>query len=236
MSKHQQWKMLYLLYNCAYRKGRRRILTEEELTSAGVWCDPDSREILENNSIVFRKNNEYELSKQTRTLLSILTFSIGPETNKDMVIDYPRIFVVMPFSQSWSERVFADLYEASARDAELDITKGDNVVRFGDLGTNVWRNIMQAGLIVADVSIPNPNVYYEIGLADALGKRVFIFKQRDVVLPADFGGSHYYTYDVEDLAAARTMLTGALKMWATERDVRASGVKALVDRSGPSLN
>jgi hypothetical protein len=43
--------------------------------------------------------------------------------------------------------------------------------------------------------VPNPSVYYEIGLADALGKPVFLFKQANVPLPADFSGIHYYEYD-----------------------------------------
>ena len=45
--------------------------------------------------------------------------------------------------------------------------RGDSIVRVGDLSTNVWKSITQAGVIVAEVSVPNPNVYYEIGLADA---------------------------------------------------------------------
>ena len=45
-SKHQEWKMIHLLYRYAYRTntGDRRVLTEQELTSAGVHCDADSRE------------------------------------------------------------------------------------------------------------------------------------------------------------------------------------------------
>ncbi|MDQ6760945.1 MAG: nucleotide-binding protein, partial [Acidobacteriota bacterium] len=63
--------------------------------------------------------------------------------------------------------------------------------------------ITQAGVIVAEVSVPNPNLYYEIGLADALGKPVFLFKQASATLPADFGGVHYYPYDINDLEAGR---------------------------------
>jgi len=77
--------------------------------------------------------------------------------------------------------------------------------------------------------VPNPNVYFEIGLADALGKPIFIFKQEDVKLPADFGGQHYYTYDLKKLAAGRRKLADELKKWANHSDHRNSGVKALID-------
>ena len=93
----------------------------------------------------------------------------------------------------------------------------------------MWRSITQAGLIVAEVSVPNPNVYYEIGLADALGKDVFLFKQHDARLPADFGGVHYYSYDVGDLADGRVTLTRELQAWAAQPNRQPFGVKALED-------
>ena len=79
---------------------------------------------------------------------------------------------------------------------------------------------------MAEVSVPNPNVYYEIGLADALGKPVFLFKQENVTLPADFGGVHYYNYDLNDLTTGRQKLASELTQWAEEKDNRAFGVKA----------
>jgi hypothetical protein len=232
MSKHQEWKMLHLLYTYARRTstGDRRVLTEQELTSAGVHCDPDSRQVLEDAGVVTRIGNEYELSKPARKILSTFTLAQGPDNRLDIRVDYPEIFVVMPFSEPWSDDVFEKMFEPGIKDAGFAVSKGDSIVRVGDLSTNVWLRITQAGLIVAEVSAPNPNVYYEIGLADALGKPVFLFKQKGLTLPADFGGVHYYEYDPDDLTAGRQRLAGELKKWAEEKDHRSFGVKALVDR------
>jgi len=232
MSKHQEWKMLHLLYTYARRTapGDRRVLTEQELTSAGVHCDPDSRQLLEDAGVVTRIRDEYELSKPARKILSTFTVAQGPKDSIDIRVDYPEVFVVMPFSKPWSDKVFSKMFEPGIRDADFLVSRGDSIVRVGDLSTNVWWKITQAGLIVADVSVPNPNVYYEIGLADALGKSVFLFKQDAVTLPADFSGIHYYTYDLNDLATGRRKLAGELKKWADEKDHRPFGVKALVDR------
>ena len=136
----------------------------------------------------------------------------------------------MPFSEPWSEDVHTKFFKTGITDAGFVESRGDSIVRVGDLSTNVWTRITQAGLIVAEVSVPNPNVYYEIGLADALGKPIFLFKQRNVTLPADFGGVHYYEYDLSDLAKARRMLAGELTKWAEHRDHQPFGVKDLVDR------
>ncbi len=236
MSRHQEWKMIHLLYGYARRKnsGNRRVLSEEELTSAGVHCDPDSRQILEDAGVVKRIGNEYELSKAARKIVSTFTLAQGPDVNVDIRVDYPEVFVVMPFSEPWSNDVFTKLFTPGIEEAHFKVSRGDSVVRVGDLNTNVWRSITQAGLIVADVSVANPNVYYEIGLADALGKPVFLFKQERVTLPADFGGVHYYDYDLNDFAAGRQKLSGELKKWAEENDNRAFGVKALVERNTTS--
>ena len=108
MSKHQEWKMLHLLYNYGHRTdtGNRRVLTEDELTNAGVYCDPDSRQVLEDAGAVIRTGNEYELSMPARKILSTFTVAKGPEVSVDIRVDYPEVFVVMPFSQTWSDDVF----------------------------------------------------------------------------------------------------------------------------------
>ena len=68
-----------------------------------------------------------------------------------------------------------------------------------------------------------------LGLADALGKPVFLFKQEGVDLPADFSGIHYYTYKLNELEAGRRRVTDELKKWAEHEDHQPFGVKDLVD-------
>ena len=48
MSKHQEWKMIHLLYRYGRRSsaGDWRVLTETQLTGAGVHCDADTRQPL----------------------------------------------------------------------------------------------------------------------------------------------------------------------------------------------
>lgn len=232
MSKHQEWKMIHLLYRYARRTagGDRRVLTEQELTSAGVHCDVDSRLGLERAGIVTRIGNEYELSQPASEIVTRFTVAKGPKDSIDIRVDYPQVFVVMPFSEPWSDDVFTKLFKPGIEDAGFTVSRGDSIVRVGELNTNVWQSITQAGLIIAEVSVPNPNVYYEIGLADALGKPVFLFKQESVKLPADFSGVHYYPYDLNNLAAARQSLAGELTKWAGHEDHQPFGVKALVDR------
>lgn len=232
MSKHQEWKMIHLLYRKSRRTadGDHSVLTADELTRAGVHCDPDSWGDLALSGIVTRTGNVFELSVPALSMIRRFMIAKGPETEFDIRVDYPEVFVIMPFSEPWSNEVFAKMFEPGIQDAQFTVSRGDLIVRIGELSTNVWQSITQAGLIVAEVSVPNPNVYYEIGLAAALGKPIFIFKQQSVNLPADFGGEHYYAYDLNDLGAGRKMLADGLKKWAAHPDHQPFGVKALEDR------
>jgi len=231
MSKHQEWKMIHLLYRVARRRdgGDRTVLTAQELISAGVHCEPDTHAVLEHVGVVTRIGDDYELAAPVREVIRRFILAKGPEVDVDVRVDYPEVFVVMPFSEAWSESVYRDMFEPAIQAAGFAASRGDSIVRVGELSTNVWRSITQAGLLVAEVSVPNPNVYYEIGLADALGKDVFLFKQRDARLPADFGGVHYYAYDVGDLADGRVTLTRELQAWAAQPNRQPFGVKALED-------
>lgn len=231
MSRHQEWKMIHLLYRYARRSktGDRRVLSEEELQKAGVHCYNDSILLLANMGVVNIQDGEFELSIPASKILSTFVVGKGPMEGPDLRVDYPEVFVIMPFSETWSDRVYKDMFIKGIEDAGYTVERGDTIVRIGELQQNVWNSIKEAGLIIAEVSVPNPNVYYEIGLADALGKPVFLYKQKGVELPADFGGDHYYEYDIDDLDSGRIELTKALKDLAEEEDHKFFGVKELID-------
>lgn len=232
MSKHQEWKMMHLLHRCSHTSsdGTRKVLTETELRSAGVHCETDTWIALRNEGLVDWLGGEWELSKSAIACLGHFTIAKAPDSGVDIRVDYPEAFVIMPFGERWSGDVYDGLFVNGITGAGFSVVRGDEIPRVGNLDDNVWRSITQAGVIVADVSVPNPNVYYEIGLAAALGKPVFVFKQKGVQLPADFGGVHYYEYELVDLATGANDLTTALKMWAENNEHRPFGVKDLEDR------
>jgi hypothetical protein len=103
MSKHQELKMIHLLYLYARRTplGDRRVLTEQELIMAGVHCDGDSRLPLELAGVVTRIGDQFELSPAATKIVSTFTLAEGPQIREDIRMDYPEVFVVMPFGEPW---------------------------------------------------------------------------------------------------------------------------------------
>jgi len=253
MSERSIWKMLHLLNRSAQGK-----LSGAELKAAGIDCYTDTIGVLLQNGVVLKDppynpyqfsddpKDNYWLSPVAVCLLNECLVANKRWGGKDMIVDAPQVFVIMPFSADWSNDVEKLMIEPAVKGAGLDYVRGDTAPRVADLNTNIWNEILEAGLIIAEVSEPNPNVYYELGLAHAVGKPAFLLVQkgekapiklgsrynyqRDFAkgspLPADFGGAHYYEYDRGKLERESEKLGEVLKKWADE--YHAAGVKALL--------
>jgi hypothetical protein len=224
MSDRQMWKMLHLLYTL---KPGIPGLSGSQLKDAGVDCGPDTIDPLLKGKVVVIEDDIYKLTEAGKTVLRTCVVGNRRWPGRDIWVDYPEVFVVMPFNEPWSDEVYNKMIKPAVEGANFRCERGDTPPRVGDLTQTIWNAIVEAGLIVADVSVVNPNVFYEIGLAHALGKDVFILKQREVTVPADFGGSHYYEYELSQLDTGQDMLRDRIKKWGNENKVE--GVKAIRD-------
>ncbi len=226
MSQRDMWKVLHLIYVHG-RPG----LSESALRRAGIICNPDtiyplvSAGALEERKVSGRRSLEYYLSPATVAILQ--NCLIGNKTNiqSEVEVDRMSAFVVMPFSEKWSSQVFRDLIKPAILKSGLKCIRGDKTVRVGDLAGSVWKQIAKCGVVVADVSAKNVNVFYELGLANALGKDTVLLKQEGIDLPADFGGALYYEYTISAPSQGGRILERALREWSIER--YGKGVEAL---------
>jgi hypothetical protein len=101
------------------------------------------------------------------------------------------VFVIMPYSESWSVGLQKILIEVCAKtDMDYTIAKLMNG-RF--IPQDIWKGITRAAIVIADLSGANPNVTYEIGLADVLGKETILIAQNEKV-PFDFVGQRLLIY------------------------------------------
>lgn len=91
----------------------------------------------------------------------------------------PHAFVAMPFgvkkdSQGTEidfNRVYAALIKPALEEAGLDVFRADEEERAGDIRTDMFQELLIADLVVADLTIDNPNVWYELGVRHALRAR-----------------------------------------------------------------
>ena len=83
-------------------------------------------------------------------------------------------FVVMPYGTKEGidfNRVYNDLIKPALEAAGFEVFRADEEMRAGDIRTDMFQELLMADLVVADLSIDNPNVWYELGVRHALRAR-----------------------------------------------------------------
>jgi tetratricopeptide (TPR) repeat protein len=74
--------------------------------------------------------------------------------------------------------IYADLIRPGLEQAGLEVFRADEEIRAGDIRKDMFQELLVADLVVADLSIDNPNVWYELGVRHGLRARGVILIQR----------------------------------------------------------
>ena len=119
-----------------------------------------------------------------------------------------KCFFITPIGDTGSEtrRTADDLMDLILRSAVeplgFDVDRGDHHSEPGKIDTAVIRAVQDADLCIADISMPNPNVYYEVGRRDEAGKPLILLKAKGSgELPVDVATRRYIEYDLDDRRA-----------------------------------
>ena len=99
-------------------------------------------------------------------------------------LDPGLCFVLMPFLDSLRP-VYEDHIKPIVEAVGLRCVRADEIVGTAAITKDIWEHICRARVIVADLTGMNANVFYEIGLAHALGKDVILLSQSMDDVPFD---------------------------------------------------
>jgi len=119
----------------------------------------------------------------------------------------PHAFVAMPFSVKKDSqgneidfnRVYDELIKPALEAAGLDVFRADKEVRAGDIRTDMFQELLIADLVVADLTIDNPNVWYELGVRHALRARgVVLISGGQVPTAFDLYTDRKLRYSIKD--------------------------------------
>jgi hypothetical protein len=108
-----------------------------------------------------------------------------------------RAFIVMPFGRKKApdgadidfDRVYESVLKPAVEAAGLRPSRADAERRGGSIHADMFQELLLAEFVVADLTLDNPNVWYEIGVRHALRSSgvVLTYALRDR-LPFDLAG------------------------------------------------
>lgn len=106
-------------------------------------------------------------------------------------------FVMMPFG-SWFDRYYKDVYFPAIKDAGYEPVRADDLFQTGSVMEQIWDQIRKAKVLLAELTGKNPNVFYELGLAHALGKPVVFVTGSIEDVPFDLRHLRVIIYEVRE--------------------------------------
>jgi len=105
----------------------------------------------------------------------------------------PRIFIIMPFTPELD-----DVYHLGIREVVAKVggscERADEMQHVGGVVEKIYDSIKGADIIIAELTAANPNVYYEVGFAHALGKPVILLTRNIQNTPFDLRVYNHVIY------------------------------------------
>jgi SMODS and SLOG-associating 2TM effector domain 1/Protein of unknown function (DUF4231) len=132
-----------------------------------------------------------------------------------------RAFVIRGFGQRAGidfERVHEELIGPALAEVGVDDGTGE-VVEAGTVGEDMFRELRSADIVVADVSVHDASVFYELGIRHALRPRsTVLISAGNEEIPFDPGADRYLRYDPNSPGKSLPQLARVLReALATER-------------------
>lgn len=104
------------------------------------------------------------------------------------------VFVVMQFSEPYKQ-LYEEVICPAAKDFKLRAYHVGEVFGPGMILHDIAQGIVDATIVVAEITPANQNVFYELGYAHALGKPTILLAERGKQLPFDISGYRVLFYD-----------------------------------------
>jgi len=113
-----------------------------------------------------------------------------------------HVFVAMPYGTKQGidfNRIYFDLIKPALEQAGFEVFRADEERKAGDIRVDMFQELLIADLVVVDLSIDNPNVWYELGVRHALRERgIVLIQSKREHHPFDVYTDRKLQYGVKD--------------------------------------
>ena len=133
-----------------------------------------------------------------------------------------RAFIIRPFGLKRDinfDDVEAKLIGPALEQLHLAGRTTIDILKQGNIRLDMFQRLLTADLVLADLSIHNANVFYELGIRHALrDKRTLLLRARVDDFPFDLQTDRYFTYDKDNPAASLALLITAVRQTMNSDD------------------
>ena len=149
-----------------------------------------------------------------------------------------KCFVIQPFDNDKFDKRFEDIFKPAIEKSGFEAYRIDKDLSVKIPIDEIEKNILESQICFAEISLDNPNVWYELGYAFACDKDVVMVcsEERTGKFPFDIQHRHIITYktgsksDFENLEDTITRKINAYK--SKRKTVKAINSAPIADREG----
>jgi hypothetical protein len=95
-----------------------------------------------------------------------------------------KAFVVMQFSTPYNE-LYEDVISPVCENAKIKAIRSDEIYGPEIILADIMKQINESKLVIAEITAKNPNVFYEIGYAQAIHKPIILIAEQGTTPPFD---------------------------------------------------
>lgn len=106
-------------------------------------------------------------------------------------------FVIMPFEDGM-KRIYTDAIRSACEQAKFDVLRSDDLDGPYNIHRNIIQYIFSSDVVIADLTQWNPNVFYEMGVAHAIGNKTIMIIRDGEELPFDIVNYQCIKYSTAD--------------------------------------
>lgn len=104
-----------------------------------------------------------------------------------------RIFVVMSFASEFNDVYILGIREVVEK-LNFVVERADEIEHNGNILAVIYDKIRFADAVIAETTMHNPNVFYELGYAHALGKPTILIARKGSDIPFDIQSENHILY------------------------------------------
>lgn len=209
------------MVNCVHYIYQWGKITKVQLNDGKLfWCTPDTQGPLTSSKILCleSQSDSLTLSPGVCELVDEVENQLRTMPRPDYAFGYPisaairlegkprPAFLAISYKPTF-EQVKETVQRAAMR-ANFKCEVTGDLAAPGAITDQVWQGIRGSDAVVADITGNNPNVFYEVGLAHALGKEIILLSQ-EADAPFDIRSLRRIRYNPTDMRSLEEQLVSA---------------------------